>query len=203
MIKTIGVTGGAGSGKSEVLKILSEHFNAHVIMADEVARHLSQKGEKSYIKVVEAFGETILDENGEIDRQKLAMVIFDKPEKRALLNQLTHPDVQEAILNEIAAVRAEGRVSCIVVEAALLIEAGYKELLDELWFVYTDVDIRRERMKVTRGYSDEKIDGILKSQLPDQVFIRECDRVITNNTSLKAVEEQLQKIFDEDIHHLR
>lgn len=195
MIKTIGITGGAGSGKSEVLKIMAEEFGAHIIMSDEVSRHLCDPGEKSYIKIVQTFGQDILDANGQINRKKLADIIFADADKREQLNAITHPDVKEAILDEIAQVRKEGRASCIAVEAALLIEGGYKELLDEMWFIYTDAATRRKRMKITRGYSDEKIDHILKSQLSDDEFIHECDRVIDNNSSLENIRRQLAEIF--------
>ena len=197
MIKTIGITGGAGSGKSEVLKIMAEEFGAHIIMSDEVSRHLCEPGEKSYIKIVQTFGRQVLDANELIDRARLAEVIFAHADKREQLNAITHPDVKDAILEEISQVRAEGKVSCIAVEAALLLECGYKAILDEMWFVYTNASTRRERMKTTRGYSDEKIDHILKSQLSDEAFMKGCDRVIDNNGSLENIRKQLAKIFSE------
>ena len=195
MIKTIGITGGAGSGKSEVLKIMAEEFGAHIIMSDEVSRHLCDPGEKSYVKIVQTFGKEVLDADGRINRKQLADVIFADAAKREQLNAITHPDVKDAILEEIAQVRAEGKASCIAVEAALLLEGGYKTLLDEMWFVYTAAATRRKRMKTTRGYSDEKIDHILKSQLSDDEFIRGCDRVIDNNGTLDHIRSQLAEIF--------
>lgn len=198
-IKSIGVTGGAGSGKSEVLKILQNEFGAHIIMADEVSRDLCKKGAKSYKKIVEAFGEDILEADGELNRKYIADIIFADKEKREILNGITHPDVKESILDEIARVRKEGAASCVIVEAALLIEGGYKALLDELWFVYTDAETRRRRMKETRGYSDEKIDHILQSQLSDEDFKKFCDRIIDNNDTLENVRRQLTQIFAEGL----
>lgn len=196
-MKVIGITGGSGSGKTEVLKILKDKFNAHIIIADEVSRHLSQKGQVSYQLIVENFGREMLDANDNIDRKRLADYVFGNKERLEKLNQMTHPYVRLAIIDEIKQVQKENKASCIIIEAALLIEAGYRTLCDEFWFVYTDVAIRRQRMKETRNYSDAKIDAILKSQLSDNEFRDNCDRTIINNTTLEDVEAQLKKIFQQ------
>lgn len=82
-----------------------------------------------------------------------------------------------------------------LVEAALLIEAGYDDVCDEFWYVYTDEPIRRQRMKESRGYSDEKIDSIIKNQLSEAEFRKACRRVIVNNTTLEDVRLQLEAIL--------
>ncbi len=194
-MRVIGITGGAGSGKSEVLKILQNDFGAHVIMADEVARHLSEKGQICFENIVRAFGPSVIGPDGELDRGALAAVIFNDDAKRRLLNEQTHPYVRTAILKEIESVKRADTASCIVIEAALLIEAGYETVCDELWFVYTDVAIRRERLRMTRNYSDEKIDAVMASQLDDDTFRAHCRRIIINNTTLEDVRTQLAAIF--------
>lgn len=194
-MRVIGVTGGAGSGKSEVLRLLETHFNAHVIMADDVARKLSEKGGVSYASIVSYFGSGILDEYEEIDRKKLASIVFGHPELLEKLNSFTHPEVKLAIQKEISEVRAAGECGFVVVEAALLIEAGYDDVCDEFWYVYTDEPIRRQRMKESRGYSDEKIDSIIKNQLSEDEFRKACRRVIVNNTTLEDVRLQLEAIL--------
>lgn len=195
MMKVIGVTGGAGSGKSEVLRLLEKNFNAHVIIADEVARNLSKKGGASYDAIVAYFGDGILDDAGEIDRKKLAAIVFGHPKLLEKLNSFTHPKVKASIQKEIDEVKAQAGCSLIVVEAALLVEAGYEDVCDEYWYIYTDEAIRRQRMKESRGYSDEKIDGIMKNQLSEDEFRQACHRVIVNNTTLEAVQQQLSKIL--------
>lgn len=196
-MKVIGITGGAGSGKSVVLDILKNDYNAHVIIADDLARSLSQKGGISYVKIVETFGTEILDDQGEINRQKLAAIVFSNKEKLDALNAITHPDVRHAIEDEIKLAKTKDQATCIVIEAALLIECGYKAICDELWFIYTDSNIRRTRMKETRGYSDKKIDGILKSQLSDKDFMDNCDKIIYNNTTVEDLKQQLNQLFVE------
>lgn len=194
-MKIIGVTGGAGSGKTEVLKLLKEKFGAYIIVSDDVARRLSEKGNAAYEKIVRYFGDAVLAPDGELDRAKLAKAVFGRPEKLEALNSFVHPQVRKAILEEIEAAKRESSASCIVIEAALLIEAGYRAVCDELWYVYTDEPIRRRRLKETRHYSDEKIDAVINSQLSEAQFREACDRVIVNNTTLEAVYEQINKFL--------
>lgn len=194
-MKVIGITGGAGSGKSEVLKILAQDFGAYVIIADDLARHLSEKGQICYENIVSAFGSGVIGDDGELDRKKLASIVFGDEAKLKLLNEMTHPYVRQAILSDIHKQREKNTASCIVIEAALLIEAGYQNVCDEMWYVYTDPDIRRQRMKETRNYSDEKIDAVMASQLSDEAFRENCDRVIVNNSTLENVKTQLTRIF--------
>ena len=92
-MKVVGITGGVGSGKSEVLRLLEEKFNCGVIRTDDVARDLCEPGEKSYEMIVEVFGEEILDSEGRLDRPKIASIVFEDVEKRQALNQCTHPQV--------------------------------------------------------------------------------------------------------------
>lgn len=194
-MKVIGITGGAGSGKSEVLKILEKEFGAHVIIADDVARHLSEKDQICYNNIVRAFGTEVLLPDGQLDRPKLASIVFSDAVKLEQLNEMTHPFVRMAIEDEIADQKVAGEASCIVVEAALLIESGYTTMCDEVWYVYTDAAIRRVRMKETRGYSDAKVDSVMANQLDEDTFRAHSDRVIINNTTLDDIRIQLKEIF--------
>ena len=96
-MKVYGITGGAGTGKSEVIRMLQDDFRGYVIMADEVARELTQKGHVSYRLIVDYFGRDILMEDGEIDRRKLADHVFNNEEALEKLNSMTHPYVKEEI----------------------------------------------------------------------------------------------------------
>lgn len=192
-MKVYGITGGAGTGKSEVMRILQERFGGYVIMSDEVARELMQKGQISYNLIVEAFGKEILMENGEIDRKKLADHVFHDKQALEQLNSMTHPYVKEAIKKQIADAQASGQYRFVALESAILLECGYEEICDEFWYVYTRPEIRRQRMKETRGYSDEKVDAVMRNQQPDEIFFDQCAFVIENNTTLDDVCEQLKK----------
>ena len=196
-MKVYGITGGAGTGKSEVIKMLQQNFGGCVIMSDEVARELMQKGNISYQLIVEYFGRDILMDDGEIDRKKLADHVFNNKEAREKLNSMTHPYVKDEIRKLIAEAEASGECRFVALESAILLECGYEDICDEFWYVYTKPEIRRQRMKETRNYSDEKVDSVMRNQQPDEVFFEQCSFVIKNNTTLSDVYAQLKKKLDQ------
>lgn len=200
----IGVTGGVGAGKSTILNILQDQYQAKLIVADDVARELMEPGGASYQAVVEAFGISILadrkddeeEDEREIDRKKLAEVVFQDEEKLTLLNSLTHPKVKEEILHRIHCFYEENPDALIVIEAALLIEAGYKEdVLDSLWIVTADTEVRIARLMQSRGYSREKCISIMENQLSDSEFISEGDFIIDNSGTLEDSAKQIASYF--------
>ena len=192
-----GITGGAGTGKSEVIKMLQQNFGGCVIMSDEVARELMQKGNISYQLIVEYFGRDILMDDGEIDRKKLADHVFNNKEALEKLNSMTHPYVKDEIRKLIAEAEASGECRFVALESAILLECGYEDICDEFWYVYTKPEIRRQRMKETRNYSDEKVDSVMRNQQPDEVFFEQCSFVIKNNTTLSDVYAQLKEKLDQ------
>ena len=196
-MKVYGITGGAGTGKSEVIKMLQQNFGGCVIMSDEVARELMQKGNISYQLIVEYFGRDILMDDGEIDRKKLADHVFNNKEALEKLNSMTHPYVKDEIRKLIAEAEASGECRFVALESAILLECGYEDICDEFWYVYTKPEIRRQRMKETRNYSDEKVDSVMRNQQPDEVFFEQCSFVIKNNTTLLDVYAQLKKKLDQ------
>ena len=196
-MKVYGITGGAGTGKSEVIKMLQENFGGCVIMSDEVARELMQKGNISYQLIVEYFGRDILMDDGEIDRKKLADHVFNNKEALEKLNSMTHPYVKDEIRKLIAEAEASGECRFVALESAILLEGGYEDICDEFWYVYTKPEIRRQRMKETRNYSDEKVDSVMRNQQPDEVFFKQCSFVIKNNTTLSDVYAQLKEKLDQ------
>lgn len=98
-------------------------------------------------------------------------------------------------MQEVEKERSLGRVDFFFLEAALLIEEGYDRIVDELWYVYADEEVRRKRLKESRGYSDAKIDHIFHSQLPEEEFRRHCRRVIENNGDLQETCRQIDEVL--------
>lgn len=182
-MKVIGITGGVGTGKTTILSILKETTSCHIILADDLAKSLCLKGERCYEPLVSLLGHEVLAPDHEIDRAKMANCIFNDDSLLAKVNAIIHPAVKQYILEEIEAYRKADEIDYFFIEAALLIEDGYGEIVDEMWYIYTDVDIRRKRLKESRGYSDLKIDSILKSQLSDEEFRANADFVIDNSFS--------------------
>ena len=196
----IGITGGVGAGKSTILQILKDKYDAHLIIADDVAKDLMCKGKSAYRQIVQTFGKEILGDDKEIDRQKLSSIVFQDDDKLRTLNQIVHPLVKKAILKEKKSVCKEHPEILIVLEAALLIEDGYPEILDELWAVIADKEVRIKRLMDNRGYSREKSESIIAAQLSDDEFRKACSFVIDNSGSLSESERQIEEHFERNHH---
>ena len=193
----IGVTGGVGAGKSTVLKYINDNYNCKVVFSDDVANEIKKKGYPAYDELVRVLGEEILGEDGEIDKAKMAAAIFGDAKKLEKVNKILHPAVNTFIINIIDEERLRNRIDFVFVEAALLIENGYKKIVDELWYIYADEDIRRKRLNDSRGYSDEKIDGIFAQQLNDEAYRLNSDFVIDNSKDPESAAEQINKKLGE------
>lgn len=192
-MKVIGVTGGVGSGKSAVLSFLDNYINAVVLLADDAAKELEKKGGACYQPLIELLGEDVLGDDEEIDSKVMASKIFNDGSLLEKVNNIVHPAVKEYILDRIEEERDLGNVDYFFLEAALLIECGYKEVVDEMWYIFVREDIRRERLKKSRGYSDEKIDSIMRSQLSEEEFRINSDFVVDNSNTLEESIEQIKK----------
>ena len=190
-MKILGITGGVGSGKSAVLSLFREKYGAVTRQLDEVARELQKKGTPCFAKIVSAFGREVLQEDGELNRIWLAEVAFEQPSKRELLNEIVHPEVRKWIVDDIEKQRQQ-QVSLYVIEAALLIEANYSEICDELWYIYADETIRRKRLKESRNYTDEKITQMMMAQVPEEIFLRNCTVMIDNSGDFVDTERQIE-----------
>ena len=193
-MKVVGITGGVGSGKSEVLRLLEEKFECKVIRTDDVARDLCEPGQVSYRRIVDAFGTGVLDAEGRLDRPKMAAMVFGDNEKLQLLNECTHPDVYAWVREHVREWKTDGSCRMIAVEAALMEELKMMGVCDSYWFIYVKPEIRRERLRISRGYSEEKMDAVFASQLDESVFINGCDVLIDNNSDLESVEKQLKSL---------
>lgn len=197
----IGITGGIGCGKSTALNILKENFSAHIIDADKVAHRLMEPFNPAYNNVKASFGDKIIGSDGFIDRKRLGQIVFNDKEKLKCLNSIVHPMVKEAIKAEIKDINEKNLYKSatahldknvlIAVEAALFIEAGYMDICDELWYIYTDNESRIERLIKSRGYTREKAESIIGSQLSDNEFRRHCHIVIDNSGSESDTKAQI------------
>ena len=194
-MKVIGITGGVGSGKSLILNYIKEHYNCEIIMADDLAKDLCKKGELCHKPLVKLLGTDVLDKDGEINKSVMAQKIFSDDNLRIGVNNIIHPGVKKFILKRIAYLQRKRTKDFLFIEAALLIEDGYKDIVDELWYIYTDEAVRRNRLKESRGYSDEKIDSIMASQLSEEEFRLNSDFEIDNSgnseVSFSKIRERL------------
>ena len=202
-MKIIGITGGIGSGKSQVLTYLEETYGAARCQADKVARRLQQKGTRCYKRIVEHFGSGILDGDGRLDRARLANIVFSNRAQLRILNEIVHPAVKEK-LGEIIRREEKKGTKVFVLEAALFIEENYDALCDEVWYIYADEETRKRRLMASRGYSEEKIQGIFDSQMSSSDFFTYCDRAVDNCNSFQEacgeIDDVMAQLGIEKIH---
>ena len=192
-MKFIGITGGVGAGKSELLAYIKEHYLCEIWLADEVAHLVKRRGTTCFEKLVELLGADVVGADGEIDKKIMAERIFADEAILLQVNAIVHPAVQMFILEKYEAAQTNKEIELFFVEAALLIEAGYTDLVDELWYVYADEAVRRNRLAMARGYSEEKITQIMDSQLSEEEFREHCDFVIDNSGELVDSYRQIDK----------
>lgn len=198
-MKFIGITGGVGAGKSEILSYLKKQQNIRVMLADEIAHELMEPGTACYQTIKDHFrGEDIYLPGGGFDRGKLAAVIFADEEKRTRMNEIVHPAVRQYVKEVWEQEQKRGTLDFLFLEAALLIEEHYDEICDELWYIYTSEENRRARLKQSRGYSDEKISEMFESQLCENEYRRHCKVVIDNNGTTEETIAQVRTIIENE-----
>jgi len=201
-VLTIGLTGGIGSGKSAASAILAE-LGAIVIDADKVGHEVYLPGKPAWQDLVRAFGAEIVAVDGRIDRQKLGAEVFSNPQALARLNAIVHPRIAEEIERTIAALRAEGTTAAVVVEAAVLIEAGWQRLVDEVWVLATEHELALERVVASRGLTRSEVERRIRSQLSDEERCREAACVIRNDRGLAELRAGIERLWRERVQRPR
>ncbi|MCI7790927.1 MAG: dephospho-CoA kinase [Lachnospiraceae bacterium] len=196
---TIGITGGVGAGKSQILSYIEERYNSKVIRADEVAHLLEEPGHECYDRIVALLGSDVLQEDGAIDKKKMAAVIFNDKEKLSGINAIIHPEVKKYIIEQIQTEKKAEVIDFLFIEAALLIEEHYDEIVDEMWYIHTDIEIRSKRLAQSRQYSAERIANIMRGQLSEEEFRKHCSVVIINNGDLEETYKQINYIMGERV----
>ena len=193
-MKVIGITGGVGSGKSQVLGYLEKTYKAKVCQLDEVAKELQKSGKPCFQKIVETFGEQVVGKDGELNRPVLSSIVFQDADKLEMLNKIVHPQVKVEVNRQIIEEQKKD-TPLFVIESALLPESGYVVVCEEMWYIYTKEAVRRERLKASRGYSDERITSMIASQNSEEMFRKVCTHVIDNSGDFKDTEKQIGEIL--------
>jgi dephospho-CoA kinase len=198
-VRTIGLTGGIGSGKSTVADIL-EALGARVIHADTVGHEVYRPHTEGWRRVSEAFGRSILAPDGTIDRKKLGAIIFSDAHARARLNGIVHPLIAAEIRRRIEAYRAADSVAPVVVEAAVLIEANWLSLVDEVWLVVADREAVIDRLARQRSLPPEEVGMRVGAQLSDAERRRYAHVIIRNTGSIEELREQVRALWARSVH---
>lgn len=154
-----------------------------------------EPGGISYKGIVKAFGKGIVKADGFIDREVLGSIVFCSEKKLKILNEITHKNVDEEIMRQIGKLQKEDPDALVVCEAALLVGAQYESLFDQLWYIYTREDIRFQRLKASRGYSDRKIRQMIGSQKTEEEFKEAATHVIDNSGDIEETKGQIREIL--------
>jgi dephospho-CoA kinase len=193
-MKVIGLTGGIGSGKSTVAKLLAE-MGAVVMDADKVGHEVFQPGTEGWKDVVNTFGSEILTDYDEINRKKLAEIVFNNPEALSKLNQIIHPRAHDLVKSRLNDYRKQG-VEVVVLEVVLLIEAKWTDLVDEVWVIIASEDKVVNRLKQQRGMSKEEILVRISSQMSNDERVKYADVVIRNDDDIDKLKLNIKELWE-------
>ncbi|HHW32330.1 MAG TPA: dephospho-CoA kinase [Clostridiaceae bacterium] len=193
-MRIIGVTGGIGSGKSTVSRIL-EDLGAVVIDADKISREVTSPGEQAFNEIVNCFGEEYIGQNGQLDRKKLAALVFSHPDKLKLLNSITHKHIIDRILKMIDAKAKEGYNGVIAIDAPIPVEHGFLDTVDEVWVVDAERDVRIKRIMERSNMSYEEAVSRINSQIAQSDYLAVANEVIENNGSVEELEQKVVKLY--------
>jgi dephospho-CoA kinase len=191
VVKIVGITGGIGSGKSTASKFLGE-LGAIVIDADRVGHKIYLPDTPAWREIVEAFGDTVVAPDRTIDRTKLGPIVFSAPDKLQTLNQITHGKIYAYIQGQIDYICAQKTDAVVAVEAAILLEAGWLSLVDELWVVVADEDVAITRLQQYKNMPEDQARARIKAQMSNDARMAQADQVIWNNGDLMELSQTVE-----------
>lgn len=194
MALIIGLTGGIASGKSTIAKMFME-AGIPVVDADIVAREVVEVGQPAYHKIIQSFGEEILQEDNTINRKKLGSIIFHQEEKRLLLNSIVHPAVQQSIENKKEKYIKEGH-EIVVLDIPLLLESEERYGIDKILTVYVDKETQLTRLMNRNQLSEAEAKARIASQMPLGEKVQLADEYIDNSGTVEESKEQLIQILN-------
>jgi len=192
-MKVIGLTGGIGSGKSKVSQFMAE-LGAVVLNADEVGHEAFRPDTEIWRKVVTAFGRQIVTPDGNIDRKKLGNIVFGNPESLSRLNQIMHPRMYDIVKARLKEYRQQG-TRVVVLEAPLLLEAGWTPLVDEVWVTTAPEATVLKRLEERSGMSQAESLTRIRSQLPAAERVRRADVVLNTDCDLDELKSKVKELW--------
>ena len=194
-MKVIGLAGGIGAGKSEVSRILGE-MGAEVLNADRYGHEVYLPGTDGHREVVEAFGEDVLQPNGEVDRRALGGKVFGNPEAMAQLNAIAWPRIRQKLEDGIEEQRQLG-TGVVVLDAAVLIEAGWTDAADEVWVVTAPEGDVVSRLQARNNLTEEQVRARMASQMSSEERVTHADVVVANEGNLQDLQGKIEKLWQE------
>ena len=193
----IGLTGSIGTGKSAVTGRL-EQLGAKVINADNVGHDAYTPNSEIWNEVVRAFGDGILEDGRAIDRKKLGALVFSDPQQLAKLNAIMHPRMARMVDDRIQQFRSDG-APVVVVEAALMFEAGWETLVDEVWVVDSPLELVLKRLYARNGMDGAEVRRRIESQMDIGERLERGDVVVDNSGDMAALVQVVDSLWESRI----
>ena len=193
----IGVTGNIGSGKTTVSRLLAEEYGCFYLNADNIGRLVAEPGGEAYDELRSTFGHGYFLPDGTLDRPAMAELVFNDKAELERLNGIMHPAILRHIQQEIDTVHKADPMQIVIVEAALLIEANYLGILDSLWLVWADDDVRLQRVMARDGISAEQAQARMNNQMPQQEKLKYARYVLHNNDGINELKKELASIWQQ------
>ncbi len=192
MMRILGVTGGIGAGKSEVLYDLRDRYGAQIEPLDETAKQMILPGGRNYEAYIRILGNDIVKEDGFLDKQRIAARIFSDSTLLDQINAVVNPAVKDVLQEKMNTAKMNG-CRVFVIESAVLFKEHYDAFCDETWYIYADDAIRAERLKESRGYDEERIRSTMQQQLNAAAFRELSTVMIDNSGSFERTKEQIDR----------
>jgi len=190
----IGLTGGILSGKSTISGMLAEK-GAVVIDADQIGHEAYKPHTKTWQELVNTFGDSILTQKNEVDRKKLGDIVFADPQALEHLNEIMHPRMRAMTRNEIDRLKGDG-AAVVVLEAAVLIEAGWTDLVDMVWVTVAPEDVVLKRLHDRGGLSEDQARARIRSQISSEERSKHADEVIDTDCQLSEVKDRVEELWE-------
>ncbi len=191
----IGLTGSIASGKSTVSRILAD-CGAPIVDADLIARAVAERGEPGWQKIVETFGEGVLQADGQLDRGKVGEMIFRDATKRAELDRIMHPIILERMETEIAVYEKQGE-AIVILDIPLLLELGWQDKVSVVWLVAVSPDTQKRRLMARNNLTEEQAMVRIASQMSIEEKRRYADVIINNDGTLEETEQAVCEKWNE------
>jgi dephospho-CoA kinase len=197
-LRIIGITGGIGSGKSTVASILSS-LGAVIIDADKISTEVVRKGEPALMEIVDNFGSEILNNSKDLNREKLAQIVFNDNIKLDILNNITHKYIAYRIAEDIKNWKDEQqnaiKSQILVIDAAIPLEHGFIDSVEKIWVIFADEEVRIKRVMKRNNSSYEDVQARINSQMKYDDYFKLADLIIYNNLGVEELRFDVKNKF--------
>lgn len=194
-MRNIGMTGGIGCGKNKVAEMFNQ-LGFYTIDSDVSSRKVMEKGEPAYEKIVSVFGESILDEQGNILRKKLGHIVFNNKEKLKMLENIVHPAIYKYEKKERSKIFGRNDKAVVITHAALIIESKSIDKYDALIVISCPDEIQVKRVMQRDNFSEEKVKKIVYYQMPNAERLKYADFIIDNSSTLDDLYNEVKRVHN-------